>query len=177
MALQALALEAGRCWPCAVHRAAGRQFALPTSLDLLSADFGHSPQVVAVAVNSGLVTYPVGVTKAYATGDLTIWAPHAAQGLRGDGLHRIPRRRAAPADGGGVLLCPCRDVASQLFGEDAGGQTRALSSDVAVRSGSNGLMACCDMPHSFCSALSCLPMHQSASGTASLELLRAEQGW
>ena len=37
-------------------------------------------QVVAVAVNSGLVTFPVSYSVAYKTSGLTIWMPKAPEG-------------------------------------------------------------------------------------------------
>lgn len=37
-------------------------------------------QVVAVAVNSGLVTFPVSYSVAYKTAGLTIWIPEAPEG-------------------------------------------------------------------------------------------------
>ena len=47
-------------------------------------------QVAAVAVNSGLVSYPTGYTPAYRTAGLTLWAPTPPEGYVGLGFLARP---------------------------------------------------------------------------------------
>ena len=56
----------------------------------------HARQVAAVAVNSGLVSYPVGYTPAYRTAGLTLWAPTPPEGYAALGFLARPGDEAPP---------------------------------------------------------------------------------